>query len=482
MKDYGYNPNPVNNLFRDAIHGRLSRREIIKRGSALGLSATLMGTILRAEALGAQGTPAAEVTPGWSIPSADDILAEVELNTADFQGIQFNWVGGADGPGTPYEEALLARFNEITGAEATLIKGAESTTDRLQFYLQTFAAQSSDIDVAQIDVIWPGILYSHAVDLSDSVPPGEFFERIVANNTVQDTLVGIPVFTDAGILYFRTDLQEKYGFEPGAPETWDDLEEQAQTIMEGEIGDSPAFTGFVWQGNAYEGLTCDALEWQYSQDGGTIIDADSGEVTLNNENAVAAFERAASWVGGISPDAVTGYMEEDARGVWQGGNSAFMRNWPYAYANGQEEGSVIKDLFDVGLLPAGDGGQHAATLGGWQVFVSAYSENQDVAKEFAKYWASAPIQKSRSIERANLPTIGDLYEDPDVLAAQPYYEAMFDVFAGGAVPRPSTASADLYNDVSIVYFTGVNQILTGADAASTTEDMAAEIEDIMSEL
>ena len=482
MKGYGYNPNPVNNLFRDAVHGRLSRREIIKRGSALGLSATLMGTILRAEAVGAQGTPAAEATPGWSIPSADDILAELELNTSDFAGVAFNWVGGADGPGTPYEEALLARFNEITGAQATLIKGAESTTDRLQFYLQTFAAQASDIDVAQIDVIWPGILYSHAVDLSDSVPPGEFFERIVKNNTVQDTLVGIPVFTDAGICYFRSDLQEKYGFEPGAPATWDDLEEQAKAIAEGEIAESPAFTGFVWQGNAYEGLTCDALEWQYSQDGGQIIDPDSGEVTVNNEQAIASFERAAGWVGTISPEAVTGYMEEDARGVWQGGNSAFMRNWPYAYANGQEEGSVIKDKFGVGLLPAGDSGQHAATLGGWQVFVSKYSQNQEVAKEFAKFWASAPIQKSRAIERANLPTIGDLYTDPEVLAAQPYYEAMFDVFAGGAVPRPSTAAADLYNDVSIAYFTAVNQILTGADAASTVEDMASELEDIMSEL
>ncbi len=481
MKGFRYNPNPVNNLYRDALHGRLSRREIMRRGSALGLSAAMMGTILRAESVGAQGTPSAEATPGWSIPSADDILAEVELNTSDFKGVKFNWVGGSDGPGTPYEEALIARFNEITGAEATLVKGAESTTDRLQFYLQTFAAQSGDIDVAQIDVIWPGILYSHAVDLSDSMPEGDFFERIVANNTVQDTLVGIPVFTDAGILYSRTDLLEKYGYD-APPETWDELEEMAQKITEGEIATSQAFTGFVWQGNAYEGLTCDALEWQYSQDGGQIIDPDSGEVTVNNPEAIAAFERAAAWVGGISPEAVTGYMEEDARGVWQGGNSAFMRNWPYAYANGQEEGSAIKDKFTVGVLPAGDGGQHAATLGGWQVFVSKYSQNQDAAKEFAKYWASSPIQKSRAIERANLPTIGSLYEDEDVLAAQPYYESMFDVFNGGAVPRPSTVSADLYNDVSIAYFTAVNQILSGADAASTVEDMASELEDIMSEL
>ncbi|HEV2127700.1 MAG TPA: extracellular solute-binding protein, partial [Thermomicrobiales bacterium] len=331
MKRYGYNPNPVNKLYRDALHGRLSRREVMKRGTALGLSSALMGTILRAESLGAQGTPD-DRQRGWSIPSAEELQEELQLST-DYAGVQFNYVGGSEGPNTPFEQALFERFNEITGAQATLVQGAESATDRLQFYLQTFAAQAGDIDAAQIDVIWPGILSSHAVDLSDNMPDGDFFERIVENNTVNDILVGIPMFTDAGILYSRTDLLEEYGFE-GPPETWDQLEEMAQTIMEGEITETPEFTGFVWQGNAYEGLTCDALEWQYSHEGGRIIDPQTLEVELNNESAITAFERAAGWVGNISPEAVTGYMEEDARAVWQGGSAAFMRNWPYAYSLG----------------------------------------------------------------------------------------------------------------------------------------------------
>jgi trehalose/maltose transport system substrate-binding protein len=475
-----YLPNPVNNLYRDAVNGRLSRREVMKRGTALGLSSALMGTMLRAEALGAQSTPVASQPLGYTLPSAEDLQAELELST-DFSGTELNVVLGADGPGVPYDEATIELFNEITGMQVNYIKGAESATDRLTFYLQTMAAQSSDVDAAMIDVIWPGIMSPHSVDMSDVMPEGDFFDRIVQNNTVNDALVGIPWFTDAGLLYSRTDLLEKYGFD-GPPQTWDELEEYAQTIKDGEVGDQAEFTGFVWQGNAYEGLTCNALEWQVSQDGGQIIDPDSGEVTVNNENVVAAFERAAAWVGGISPEAVTGYAEEDGRAIWQGGASAFMRNWPYAYALGQEEGSAIKDMFSVGQLPAGDGGESAATLGGWQMFVSTYSEHQDAAKEFARYLTSAPLQKSRAIERANLPTIGSLYEDPDVLAAQPYYEELFPVFSESAVPRPSTVSADLYNDVSIAYFTAVSQILGGSDAASTVEDLQGDLEDIMSDL
>jgi trehalose/maltose transport system substrate-binding protein len=474
-----FHPNPVNNLYRNAVNGRLSRREVMKRGTALGLSSALMGTMLRAESIGAQATPESGQPLGYTIPDAETLQSELQLST-DFAGTQLNIVLGADGPNSPYEQALVDRFNEITGMEATYVRGSSQATDRLSLYLQTMAAQSPDIDAAEIDVIWPGIMAAHSVDLSDILQEGHF-DRIVQNNTVNDVLVGIPYFTDAGLLYSRTDLLEEYGFE-GPPETWDQLEEYAMTITEGEIADTPEFTGFVWQGNAYEGLTCNALEWQVSQGGGEIIDPDSGEVTVNNENAIAAFTRAAGWVGGISPTAVTGYTEEDSRAPWQGGAAAFMRNWPYAYALGQEEGSVIQDLFSVGQLPSSEGEDSAACLGGWQMFVSAYSENPEAATEWARYASSVPIQRSRAIEVAALPTYGELYTDPDVLAAQPYYEELFPVFSEASVPRPSTVSADFYNDVSIAYFTAVSQILGGGDAASIVEDLQADLEDIMSEV
>ena len=71
--------------------------------------------------------------------------------------------------------------------------------------------------------------------------------------------------------------------------------------MEGESARATRTSrGFVCQGNAYEGLTCDALEWHASNGGGTIIEPER-QVTINNPQAVAAFERAKSWVGTISP-------------------------------------------------------------------------------------------------------------------------------------------------------------------------------------
>ena len=225
------------------------------------------------------------------------------------------------------------------------------------------------------------------------------------------------------------------------------------------------------------------IEWLISNGGGNLIEAD-GTVSVNNENAVAAFTRAKGWVGTISPEGVTGYKEEEARGVWQAGNAAFMRNWPYAFSLGQADDSVIKDTFDVTLLPKGEGegGQHANCLGGWQIMVASGSSELEAAKEFAKFLTSMEVQKSQAVERSLLPTIAAVYDDADVLAANPFFASLKPVFQGGAVPRPSTVSGEYYNDVSTVFFTAVNQILTGeADAAEAVAAMAEELQAIMDE-
>jgi trehalose/maltose transport system substrate-binding protein len=376
-------------------------------------------------------------------------------------------------------EAAAARFMEQNpGITVETIDTPNFVEDRLGTYLQLFEAQSSEGDVFQIDVIWPGDLAEHFVDLYDygaADVVGDHFPAIIENNTVDGKLIGIPWFTDAGLLYYRTDLLEKYSLEP--PTTWDELEAAAQTIQDGERADgNPDFWGYVWQGNAYEGLTCDALEWVKSNDGGTIISPD-GVITINNPNAIEVIEKAAGWVGTISPDGVTAFGEEEARAVWQAGNAAFMRNWPYAYSLGNADDSVIKGLFDVSPLPAGASGSGAATLGGWQLAVSKYSAHPEEAAKLALFMASYDEQKVRAIEGSLNPTIKSLYEDPDVLEATPFFGSLYDVFIN-AVARPSTATAPQYSDVSALFFNAVHSVLTGeADGATAMEELELDLED-----
>lgn len=463
-------------LYGEYSGGRLGRRELLKRAGGLGLGATALAMVGGSRSAYGQGTPAAGGEVGYSLSVPEGL--RTDLGGTKIKAI----LASSAATALPWEMAAIAAFTEATGIEVEHVAGEESATDRLQVYTQQFAAQAADNDVYQIDVIWPGVVAEHAIDLNESLSDlaSQHFQAIVENNTVDGKLVGMPQFTDAGLLYFRTDLLEQYGLE--APTTWEELTAAAQTIQDGERGANPDFYGFVFQGNAYEGLTCNGLEWQVSNGGGNIIEPD-GTISINNEQAIAAFEMAAGWVNVIAPQGVSTYQEADSLNVWINGNAAFMRNWPYAFAASQDETqSQIAGKIDVSPLPmgSGEGARHADTLGGWQLMVSQYSENQEAAVEFVRFMCSPEVQKSRAIEVSNLPTIGSVYEDPDVAAASEFIPRLRDVFEGGAVARPSSVTGEFYPEVSAVYFTELNQVLTGAkDASQAVEDMASQFEPIM---
>jgi len=230
---------------------------------------------------------------------------EPEINCFTEEEVSVVVAAGAVGQELELTRDGAARFMEACpNITVTVLETPDMVQDRLGFYLQLFEAQSGDVDVFQIDVIWPGDLAEHLIDLTPYLTEEEIaahFPAIIQNNTVDGALVGIPWFTDAGLLYYRTDLLEKYGFD-APPATWDELTEMAQVIQDGErAGGNSEFWGFVWQGNAYEGLTCNALEWQYSESDTQIVNPETGEIEVNNEATIAAFERAAGWVGTISP-------------------------------------------------------------------------------------------------------------------------------------------------------------------------------------
>ncbi|MEX2501501.1 MAG: ABC transporter substrate-binding protein [Trueperaceae bacterium] len=381
------------------------------------------------------------------------------------------------------EAATIAAFEEACPhIQVERVPGPSSTSEVLSNYLTMLESQSGDIDVMRIDVIWPGILRENLVDLSSYFSEEELdahFPGYIQNNTIGDEMVAIAFRLGAGMLYYRTDLLDAYGYD-GPPATWDELTEMAQTIQEGERADGNAeFWGFVWQGNDYEGLTTNAMEWQISEGGGRIV-SDDGEIQVNNDAFVSALERAAGWVGNVSPPGVTGYQEEDARGVWHAGNAAFMRNWPYAYSTSLDS-EAIGDVFEVTHLPAGASGDWAASMGGWSIGVNRFSEHTEAAVAFAKHFASYDEQKRRAIENSINPTIGDLYQDEDVIAEVPIFEGLDAVFAN-ATPRPSTVTGEKYNQVSTAYSGAVHDVLTGSeDVATALAELELDLEALLSD-
>ena len=406
------------------------------------------------------------------------LVASLITPTVFGAGATIRFAGDSDvGEGGRWTRAVAEEWAQKTGNKLEYISRPNDASATLQLFQQYWAAKSSDVDVFMVDVIWQGICGPHAVDLKKYFKDDEikaFFPRIIQNNTVNGKLVSIPWFTDAGLLYYRTDLLEKYGYkEP--PKTWEELTEMATKIQDGERKAGKAdFQGFVFQGKASESVTCNAIEWVYSYGGGTIVEPDK-KVTINNPNAIKALDTAKSWVGTISPLGVTTYGEEEARNIWQAGNAAFMRNWPYAYSLGQDPKSPISGKFDVTVLPKGGAdGKNAACLGGWQLMVSAYSKAPDAAADLVKYLTTAELQKKHAVDISLLPTLPALYSDPDVLAKNPFFKNLLPVLQN-AVARPSTVTGADYNQISTSFFQNVNKVLTGG---TTAKDAVVAVEKV----
>jgi trehalose/maltose transport system substrate-binding protein len=359
----------------------------------------------------------------------------------------------------------LQQFTRETGIRVSLLPSPDSARQRLALWKELLGTGASGPDVYGIDVIWPGILNEYLIDLKPYFA-NEIslqFPGIAANYTVDNKLVAMPYRADVGLLFYRTDLLRQYGYrEP--PRTWDELEIMAARIQAGERAKGKKqFWGLLWQGAADEVLTCNALEWQASDGGGRIIEEDK-TISVNNPQAIRAWQRAAHWVGSISPPGGVGYREWDSLNVWVAGDAAFMRHWPSAYVDSQAAGSPIRNKFDTALLPGGKAGR-VGTLGGWGLAVSRFSAHPHEALELVRYLTRRDVQVKRSRVLSQPPTLPELYNLPEVLEPNPRFVLLSQAFRTGTVSRPSNVTGKKYEDVTDAYIQAVHSVLTREKSA-----------------
>jgi trehalose/maltose transport system substrate-binding protein len=376
----------------------------------------------------------------------------------------------------------LQQFTRETGIRVKLLPSPESVREQLALWRELLRTGASGPDVYTLDVIWPGTLNDDFIDLRPYFANeiSADFPAIAASYIVDNKLVAVPYDANIGLLYYRTDLLRQYGYH-APPRTWDELESMAARIQAGERAKTKKtkkeFWGFVWQGAATEALTCNALEWQAAEGGGQIIEKDK-TISVNNPDAIRAWQRAARWVGSISPPSVVGYKEWDALNVWVAGDAAFMRNWTLGYADSQAAGAPIRNKFDVSLLPGGVTGR-VGTLGGNGLAVSRFSAHRREALELVRYLTSKDVQVKRSRALSEAPTRPELYDLPEVLEANPRFALLSQAFRTGIVSRPSNLTGKKYEDVANVYMHAVHSVLTGErsapEAATTLENELVRI-------
>jgi len=400
------------------------------------------------------------------------LTAALTQPPASAAGANITFACGASANDQEYCIKHAQVWAKATGNTVKTISVSQNPVETLSLFRQLFAAKSPGVDVIMMDVVWPGIIQKHLLDLKpySGGAEREHFPAMVENMTVGDRLVGMPWYTDAGLLYYRKDLLHQYG--RPVPKTWEELIETAELIQRAERAAGRIVHGYVFQGRAYEGLTCNALEWVASYSGGSIVRTD-GQVDVRNSGVIQSLRMARHLVTRVSPPGVLNYNEEDTRGVFQNGNAVFMRNWPYAWGLMSKGDSAVSGRVGVAPLPAGGAqGRPAATLGGWSLGVSKYSRFPREAADLVLYMTSAEIQKKRAIQAAFNPTRPALYSDPEIERTHPFMIQLREVFAS-AVARPSTVTATRYPRVSQQFWDAVHASISGR---TTPEDATRRLE------
>jgi trehalose/maltose transport system substrate-binding protein len=433
---------------------------------AVSLSVAAAGTV---PVKHASSTARTATIPAPKVPNAAAIKAK-------YHGQKITFVGDSVGNGHVRDMALAKKFTHDTGIKVSVTPHPAASDQSYSQLVRAFNQHSSSIDVAMIDVVWPGALAPYLVNLKPKLAKQSKIHAagIVAADTVNGKLVAMPWFGDFGLLYYRTDLLKKYGYS-APPKTWNQLFSMAKKIQDGEQKSNPNFSGFVFQGNSYEGLTCDALEWIASAGGGHYID--NGKASINNAKARTILDAVRAQIGKTTPRGVTTYQEDQTEHAFDNGDAAFARNWPYQYGIGATAGSKVKGKFSVAPLPHGTNGTSVATVGGWQLAVSKYSKHKDAAIEFVRYMTSKPVERFDAITNSNVPTIPSLAKDKTVVRTNPYLKPATANVA--RVARPARFLGTHYNEASKVIYQGINQILNGTPAKNVLPSIQSKLNQIL---
>ena len=429
-----------------SIRCRGSRRHITSRSNVVRIAGIVASTVLAS-------TLACSLSP------------RTEAVTLTFLDIEW------DMSVRPLAADDLQAFTRATGIRVKAIPRPDGSLNQLALWRELLQKGSAGPDVLGIDVIWSGVLSQYLMDLRpyfsadlSSQPPG-----VLRSYTVGDAVLGVPYHAYIGVLLYRTDLLERYGYHD-PPRTWTELEAMATRIQAGERARGEKdFWGFVWQGAAGEGLTCAGLEWQLSDGGGRIIENDK-TISVNNPRAIQAWQRARRWVGSISPPSVVSYAKWDADNAWSSGKTAFLRGWA-------SDSSLVTGLtpppsgttrYGVTSVPGGTAGR-TSTLGGNGLAVSRASTHAREATDLIRFLRQRDAERARGFAQSEPPARLELRELPAGL--RPFSPGAEPTHRGGdIVARPSVVAGPRYEDVTKAYIREVRSVLTGEKPPSAAAD------------
>jgi multiple sugar transport system substrate-binding protein len=331
-----------------------------------------------------------------------------------------------------------------------LIELPEDADAQRQQMIQNAQTKSDAYSVLNLDVVWTSEFAANR--WITQLPSSQFTMSAFLQPTLQTAdyfghLYAIPWKTDAGLLYYRTDLLKNAGIS-APPTTWAEMKADCAKIK--GVG------CYAGQFDKYEGLTCNFSEAVDSA-GGVVVNA-QGKPDVNTPQAKQGLDfLVQGFQSGMIPKEAITYQEEPARRAFESGKLVFLRQWPYQWALSNKKGSSkVVGKFNVAPLP-GLSGPGAPTLGGHNLAISQFAKNKATALDFIKYLTNEQNERANLLATSEAPTLSALYADPELLKKFPYLPTLKASLLN-AKPRPKAVR---YGDVTDAIQGDVYAALTG---------------------
>ena len=371
--------------------------------------------------------------------------------------------------GTGANDARTVLINafekQYPNIHVSLVSAPTDTDTNRATLATTISGGSATPDVFMGDVIWPAQFGAHqlAVPLSQYLPASywsKFAPGLVQGASYQGKVYGSPLFEDQGFLYYRKDLLAKEHLP--VPTTWEQVEADSVKIVHAGLSKY----GFVWEGDSYEGLTCNFMEY-LTDAGGAPTNNAFTQATLSSPASIKAITFMRSLItSGATPAAVTTFQEPQAMNTFGDGNAAFLRNWDYAYSaatTASSGGKLTASQVGVAPLPtfAGQSYPGYSNIGGWNMYINPHSAHTAADLTFIQ-WLSSPAAQDILSERYGfISTVTAVRSDPKVIGSNPVFAV---VPKTKLTPRP--AGTPEYPALSTAIYQNVNGALAGSNSPS----------------
>ena len=332
--------------------------------------------------------------------------------------------------------------------------------------VRRLGAEDDTIDLIGMDVIWTGEFASAGwivpvPEATAQVVSKDVFPSVLETAKFEGTLYAAPLWSNTELLWYRSDLVKQ------PPKTWDEMIDEAESL-------NPDENLIQVQADKYEGL----VVWfnQMVESAGGQVLSGPDELSLEEEPTTRALEVMGRLSTSEAADpAITTSEEDPNRLAFQTGSSAFMINYPFVYPSAEAEAPDIFKVMKAAKYPAIDPGTPSAPpLGGVNLGVSAFSENQDLAWKAVECLVGAENQLATADAGGLPPVREDLYDSKQIEKVYPGFSQIIRESIADAAARPSESPA--YQDISLAIQNAVHPTTEiDPDDPSATYDELREL-------